>query len=216
MRKHFLFVVLVATISAACLSAMAQAQMVSGELVIAAVERGNDTNPEDVGVVLGGGVGVNTFFRMTNDAWADLRVRVYTPETWIEHSVATAKAKYETFTAANVTEDMRRPVLRVTVNRLYVERIVIRSADKKTAIQPAAPVPCTPGAPSLPGVYDTIRFDPACKGFEFPLDEVRKIQSTEKSGEFLVTVVLIKDSIVGRTDRDFKVQRKHLEKLPGL
>lgn len=215
MNKGFLVVVL-AVLSAACLSiTKVQAQE---DPITAAVARGNKTTPDGVGLILapsgfglkdfvGGGISLNPLNSNANP-WDGFAVVLHTAPTWVEQAAAKAKLRYQPFAVADVTDEMRRPVLRIFANQPYVDRIVVRSADKMTIIQPTASVDCPADGMYFGGYEGSLE----CKGFEFTLEDVRKIQSTNKNGEFLVTVVLVQ----GAGERDFKVQRKHLKKLPTL
>lgn len=216
MRK--LFFVVSMEILLVYLPVMAQAQTMSDEAVATAVERGNKTTPDRVGLVLtpsgfglkdfvGGGISLNPLNSNANP-WDGFAVVLFTPQTWVEQAAAKAKAVYKPFSINDVTDDMRRPVLRIFSKQGYVERIVIRSADKASAIQLSASITCPDDAIYFGNNGGSLE----CRGFEFSMDEVRKIQSLDKNKELLVTVILIQAA----GERDFKVQKKHLKRLPTL
>ena len=129
-----------------------------------------------------------------------------------------AAKRYESFTVENITTDMIRPVLRVIVhpdtptqisgpgmrNTSSVEHVVLRDEAKTLVVQPSSERPFTET------VSSALR-DVAYQGLEatFLLPSVNELRGPKGDKEFLVVVIGN-----GRTERTFKIKKKHFERLP--
>jgi hypothetical protein len=153
----------------------------------------------------------------TRDNHSGYEVEVLTPITWITRAAHEAARKYVPFGPAEITDEMKEPVLRVVVHpdvpeqvrghaiSASADHVVLRSSDKKGVVQPLHVEPfkeevknAMGGSMELQGVVAL-----------FNLEAVRAIAAVDPKGEFLITVV-------GTRERDFKVKTKHFENLPGL
>jgi hypothetical protein len=130
-----------------------------------------------------------------------LQVAVHLPATWIAFQSALAGSVYRKLELADVTPDMRRPVLRVVVTPASpnVKAVVVRSDnDNKEAIFPSASVPC-----------QFTRLGRSCIIHEFDMAEVERIRRADKDrkGEFLIGVVALGEiqySLGRYTTQEFK------------
>lgn len=153
-------------------------------------------------------------------------VEVYTLQSWVDLHKAWAAEEYREFVEADITDEMREPVLRIIVHpdlpntfdaqamASSVKHVVLRSTLKEAiAVQPLTKEPFaevrhgqrlqTAGGAVLEysGVIVT-----------FSLDALASLRSADKQakGEFIITVV-------GEgSKKDFKVKTKHFDRLPGL
>jgi hypothetical protein len=152
------------------------------------------------------------------EAWTSgtgFKLTIHTPKTWIAMHEQEAASKFLPFGEAEISEEMRRSVLRVIVHpnaqssnlAVSAQHVVIRSTDKKAsvALQPSSIEPFTETFGNAMGATLEVTGVTAT----FDLDAVRKITASDPKGEFLVTVV-------GTRQADFKVKDKHLKELPGL
>lgn len=171
----------------------------------------------------------NAMANMDRPAWArkedkGFSLEAYTPTTWISECAATASRQYIPFTAENVTEEMKAPVLYIIVHGQHaknmgtafggasggaisgesVSHVVLRSENKQVVIQPAKETPFDEGQQNAFGA----KVDFTGVKVEFPLEEVTKLRSMSDDQEFLVTVV------GENSEKDFKVKKKHFDKLP--
>jgi len=172
---------------------------------------------EDLGLVLYNGYEISITTGVTytkRSPWNGVAVLVLTPQAWNQYNPA-----------AEGGENAERPVLRIFVNVGYAEKVILKSEDKKTTLQPTGTVPCLENMVFGDKEDDLTRTDPSyslqfpgpnCRGWEFPLDQVAKIRSLNKNGELQVTVVLAKETYHPELSKDFKVRRRHFDKLLGI
>jgi hypothetical protein len=145
-------------------------------------------------------------------------VHIYTPLAWVEQMASDAAKEYRTFGMANLTADVFEPVVRVSVypdtpntvsargmaGTSSVRHVVLRDEHKRIVIQPSSKETFTEEAANAMGGRATFEGVRAT----FPLDALGELRGESDDGEFYVTVV-------GTTgeERDFKVKRKHFERL---
>jgi hypothetical protein len=143
---------------------------------------------------------------------------LYTPKTWVAQMASNAAKRYEAFTVDNITSDMISPVLRVIVhpdtptqisgagmrNTSSVEHVVLRDEAKTLVVQPSS------DRPFSETVSSALR-DVTYEGIEvtFLLTSVNELRGPNGDKEFLVVVIGR-----GRTERTFKIKKKHFERLP--
>jgi hypothetical protein len=149
---------------------------------------------------------------------AGFSLQIYTPISWIEQQAANAAKEYRSFAASDVTDDMRESVLRVIVNpdtptqvtaegmrgTQSVSHVVLRDESKAIVVQPTFKEPFTKEVSNAMGgkaVYQGVLV-------KFPLDAVKELRGKNGDREFFVTV------IGDNKERDFKVKKKHFERLP--
>lgn len=145
-------------------------------------------------------------------------VIVYSPTTWIEQLSADAAREYKELKLEDLTDNDKAPVLRVIVNpnvptritggstagSSSVQHVVLRGSNKKGAVQPISKDEFTTPVQNAMGAkleYVGVRA-------VFPLDQLQPLRSSDKDGEFLITVVGEKG------EKNFTVKKKHFEKLP--
>jgi PEGA domain-containing protein len=156
------------------------------------------------------------FATVTSPSATGYRVVLYTPLAWIKQQASNAAKEYRPFTLADITPDMRQDVLRVVVYPSMpthviargsylahsVQHVVIRDADRNRVVQPIRKDMFTEEAQNALGAKLEYKGVSAL----FPLSEVEKLR--DENEEFFVTVIGQKG------ERDFKVKRKHLGRLP--
>ena len=218
--------VALATITTAPVQAADTSTLTPSEIQ-AAIDTGAKIKPEKIGQVFSvSGLGwkeltgslANSFLGgLGGDGagtlWDQFVMVAYAPSTWIQVHAAAAKTSYKKFDIDDVTPDMRRQVLRVFVRtNKHTPKIVVLRGENGAVVEPTGGEgqPCT----------ELIQFGDKGLGraiqFEFPLGKLRGAQN--EKGEFVLTVQLYGSyasdrSNVGMSDRDFKVEQKHLRKL---
>ncbi len=216
MKKITAAIVAVAAIIIAVPDA-GQAQSLTDQQIQAAIERGQNTKVKDIGLFMKASAleqfkpkGLaRSFLRAAinplgnnQDFWEQFEARMYTPEAWIALQAAKAKDLRVAFTAAQVTEEMRRPIVRIVVNP-YASYIIIFRKDKDSnGIQAtAASTTAVPmGMPPAPS-------------FEIPLEQVRELVRDE----FIVTVQVSGVTMTGKeasAAKDFQIKKDKLDQLP--
>lgn len=144
-------------------------------------------------------------------------LRVYTPKTWVEQLASNAAKEYRPFTAADVSDEMLEPVMRVIVypdKPTYINgasmsiassasHVVLRDERKNLVLQPLSKEPFT-------DVVSSALRDMAYQGLEtkFPMSGVSQLRSATNDGEFLIVVIG-----EGTRERIFKVKQKHFSAL---
>jgi hypothetical protein len=116
--------------------------------VQAAIDRGSSGKPHTIGLQLHD-VENSAFSSLSCSTCGqtDYFVTVYTPSQWIEAAAAAAKNVNKTFSLANVSDAMRRPVLRVTAQQIRnsggrrvpptpIQQVTLTDQAKKEIIQP--------------------------------------------------------------------------------
>lgn len=139
-----------------------------------------------------------------------LGMSIHVPETWIALHSSMAKAEYRSFGPADVSADMREPILRILVKPVFIDRVVIRSVDEAGVVEVVGKTPCRQAMPFEENVA-------ACNEFRFSLTDVEGVRRRDKKGEFLITIFATGQNNYGtrqtRGSKDFKVKTKHLEDL---
>ena len=148
-------------------------------------------------------------------------LEIYTPYAWIAQQASWEAKKYKTMKREQVTEEMLSGVLRVYANpdvartltsdgmrgASGVEHVIIRTTDKEDfkVLQPTELFEAEEYAQNAFGAE--VAF--ASKEVYFNLDEVSRISSLNKKGEFFVVVI----GVTGE-EKKFKVKTKHFSRLP--
>ncbi len=139
---------------------------------------------------------------------------VYTPAQWIASQAFRAKRKMNTFTLADVTPEMRAPVLHVDASpdlpnniggtgaASSVQKVVLADELQQTLIQ------------SLSSQSEDVDRSNAFRDFTykeveatFSLDDVAKVRAMSPKGEFFIVVV------GDHKNKPFKIKEKMLPKL---
>jgi len=144
-------------------------------------------------------------------------VWVHTPIEWVKARAIEVAAEKKVLAVADVTDEMRKPVLRVRVppapprsdtpegaNALSV---VIRDTGKKKILDPSAKT-------DFGEMYSKLLTKPfELKGIlaEFDLEGLAEIRAMDSKGEFLITI-----KYMNGFDEDLKVKQKHASRLAGL
>lgn len=142
-------------------------------------------------------------------------VQAFTPTTWIRQKAAEAAKEYREFMIADVTEDMRRPVLYIIIfaskskdgEQIFgesVQHVVIRSESRSKVLQPLKIESFGEGQQNIFGASEEY----VGRTVTFSLEEVQKVRMASPDGEFFVTV------IGENSEKNFKIKKKHFEKLP--
>jgi hypothetical protein len=152
-------------------------------------------------------------------------VVIYTPTTWVRQAASDAAKQYKAFTRADVTDDMRAPILRVIVhadtplemtpNARYraasVEHVVLQDRKRTTAIQPLSLQPFEATVSNALGARETFQSQHAT----FSLAALQTLRGSADA-EFVVTVVGSGADSLGRArnEKHFDVKRSELKRLP--
>jgi hypothetical protein len=185
--------------------------------ISAAIEKGSKESPDRVGLQL---VDKQQLFSNMLDpkhATSGFSLVLYTPATWVEYQAAVYHHLMKQFKVSDVTEDMRRNVIRITVeantpdhvtasgmqSASSVDHVVIQDLTRTTAVQPTSEQPMDQMVASA----ISSQFHMHGQVAEFDTGEVLKIRGANGDGEFFVTV------IAPKYKRDFKVKAKHFSKL---
>ena len=167
--------------------------------VAAAVEKGRRERPQAIGLTL---LDIQTALfsgiACVSCGTTGYTVVIYTPAKWIEYESATATREMLPFAFADVTPQMREPILRVLAlpskaahitgaglsMASSVTRVVLTDKTKKTIIQP------------LTNEQGTVESNSALRSFtytkasaSFSLNDVDQIRGEDDKGEFFVVVV---------------------------
>jgi len=144
---------------------------------------------------------------------------LYTPTTWIRRIAAEATKEGRPFTAQQVTEEMLEPLLYVVVNpdvpsrvdasgmvgTSSVQGVVLRDEQRREDIEPVDVETFERGDP------DKFASEFGFQGVaaSFVLEDLTRIRSAGRDGEFLVTVI-------GSTgeEKNFKIKKKFFAFLP--
>lgn len=139
-------------------------------------------------------------------------IAVYTPSAWIQLQAAKAKTVYRTFTADDVTAEMKQPVLRVFLKPAIAANLILRNTDKAMVIQPSNAAHCQ----EVMQFEDQLVGQDYCQEFSFSLDDLAKVQNDK--GEFLVTVIGPgRNVLTGNTESyewDFRIGERDVRRLP--
>lgn len=208
----------------------------SDDAVLAALATGARVNGAHTGLVLrdSGKVGLDILSMATNAfaatqgvyAGAPRATRGFWIEAWtplgvVQQYASNAAKQFKVPTLSDVPTDLRAPVFRViihpdtpgevtaagAVHAAGAEHVVLRSADKRTVIQPLSVKPFTEtvsnalgGVATYGGVIAT-----------FSLAGLDRVHHDDgKLSEFYITIV--RDN--STKPRDFVVQEKHFKRLP--
>lgn len=152
----------------------------------------------------------------SREGWEAFAMTLYTPMTWIQVKSALAAEEFRLLTVKDVSDEMVKPWLRIVAKPSDADfRLVIRDVGGVQIVQPLSSGPCSEAMP----FGEESR--PDCEEFRFALQEVQQL-SAAAGGEFLVTVRAVgsasDDGIErrGTVQRDFKIDRSVLTRLPGL
>lgn len=198
---------------------MATSQTLTSNQIHSAIERGLKSKPSEIGLAFKVSE-FNNAKAFTRSAFKRFRshglesqhgleefgLAVYTPLAWIERATAIAASQLRPFSTNDVTDDMRRPILRIFV-KPNAQHIVLRDTNKQSTLQ------------SIDGkrpFLEAINFGPQWEAdivgniilFEFPLEEVRKLQ-IPGNGSFYIRVEVTPGQF-----EQFEVKKKHLDRLP--
>lgn len=159
-----------------------------------------------------------------SDKWASgISIRVLTPYSWICEQAKEAERRYTPLTVEDVTEDMRRGVLRVYASpgkilhnpkkhdlREYgMTRVTIRSTAKK-GYEVLEPISVEEDSEwqSAENIDERRTHYPELM-VTFDLQQVAEISNLDKKGEIFVVLT----NSLGK-ERKLKIKTKHFEKLP--
>lgn len=142
----------------------------------------------------------------SNHGLEEFGLSVYTPLAWIERQAAKIAGQLRPFSTADVTDEMKRPVLRVFV-KPNAQHIVLRDLDKQAVLQSISGK-----QPFFEPINFGLQWQTDIVGdimlFEFSLEEVRKLQ-VPGDGGFYIRVEIGTEQF-----EEFEVKKKHLKKLP--
>jgi hypothetical protein len=199
-----------------CSAAVSFAQNLTDDQINQAIARGNSKKHHAIGLEL---TDQQTAFisamACKTCAVSGYVISVYNPEQWIEMQSSMAKRAMAPYSIANVTPEMRQPLLRVLAwpsKAAYlnaagmsasssVSRVVLSDTARQTTIQP------------LDLQHGTVQSNSAFRSFEytsasavFQLSDVANLQHSDSKGEFFIVVV-------GGQNKFFKVKSKYLRVL---
>jgi hypothetical protein len=143
-------------------------------------------------------------------------ILVYNPEQWIERNAAHARSEMQPFSLADVTDEMRAPLLHVIAlpsRAAYltgagmslsssVHRVVLNDTARQTTIQPIDVRKAT-----LQGNSAFRSVDYTMASVDFPLSTVAGLRARDAKGEFFIVVV------GDNQNKFFKVKSKYLKTL---
>jgi hypothetical protein len=208
-----------ATIFFVVTSSIASAQLASAVAVLtdsqvqAAIEQGANGRPHAIGLRLHevddsnfSGLSCNTCGQ------TDYFVTLYTPSEWIEAQATAAKRQKQPFSPANVTEAMRRPVLRVVAVQIRnaggrsvaptpIPDVTLADLSRKTVLQPLLD---DRGQQSVERNGDRGSINSSFSASEFEMAAVDHLRGNGNGGFFVVV------SVGGRT-KYMKVETEALE-----
>lgn len=178
---------------------VADSHVLNDSEVAAAIEKGSREQPHAIGLTL---LDIQTALLsgMTckTCGQSGYTVVIYTPVKWIEFQAALAKRQLRPFAFANVTPEMRDPILRVlalpskadyiTGQGLSlsssVSRVVLTDKTKNTIIQPLTN---EQGNVESNSAFRSVNYTSASASFS--LTDVDTIRGEDDKGEFFVVVV---------------------------
>lgn len=188
------------------------AQTLTLEQFQAAIERGLKSRPSEIGLDFkttkfnSGKAVLRSFVRSHLSHGLDSRhglenfgVVMYTPLAWVERQAAIAASRDLPFVIGNVTDEMRRPVLRVYVKPL-AQHTLLRD-DNKASVQPLAP-----GKQLSEFINFGRQVEFNMTYFEFELNDVARLKAL---GGFHIRVEIRPGQF-----EEFEVKKKHLDRLP--
>ena len=195
-----------------------QSTALTDESIAASISKGMNEKPSQVGLHLDD-VGSRFAAAMdkTGNASLGFDLYLYTPSTCIEYQAAETHHLMKVFKAADLTEDMKRDVIRIMVhantpqsvnrtgmrNSSNVDHVVMQDLARKEVIQPTAEIQSDEMVASAVSSQFTMHGQVV----EFAADDVKKIRGANGDAEFFVTVIGDKQK------KDFKVKAKHFSKL---
>lgn len=157
-----------------------------------------------------------------SDKWASgISARVYTPYSWICKEAMEAGRKFMTLTVDDVTEDMKRPVLRVRafpgkimgnarkhgLEEYGMTHVTIRSTAKKH-FAVLEPVSVEEEPETAENIDERKNYYPTLWVL-FDLEQVAEISKLDAKGE----VFVVFSNSLGK-ERRLKIKNKHFKKLP--
>lgn len=187
---------------------LAQKAQLTDEEITAVIAQGVKAKGEEQGLVL------KDVASALFSKGVDLQARLYTPSTWIAQQASQAAKEYRPFTLKDVTEDMRAPVLRVTIMEEQpinsFQHVVLRDQTKTQALQPTVKESFLEEvtASSWAGMFGASTYVQGIRA-QFPLDGLRTLRGPQGDQEFFLTVIG-----VTQVETTFKIKKKHFAKLP--
>jgi hypothetical protein len=183
-----------------------QAHVLTDQEVQAAIDRGYTTKYHGVGLGLHDDMhGCGT---CATDGYS---VHLYTSAQWIEVQAFQAKRKLLPFTLADITPEMRQPVLIVdawpdtphvvTAQGSSVERVVLADLSKQDVVEALS---CEKKQVEMESAFRSTSYTRVIATFS--MENLQKIRGSNGDGEFYVIVV-------GGYNKDFKVKSKMFNKL---
>ena len=155
----------------------------------------------------------------TSGTSSGFSVRVFTPQTWAAQLVSEAAKEYREVDGEMFSADDLEAVLRVRVypdtpsvvsasgivGTSSVRHVVIRDAERKAVIEPSLTETWTDEVSNAMGgrkVYVGLEA-------KFALEDLKRLRGPQNDQEFFITVI-------GTTgeEKNFKVKKKHFERLP--
>lgn len=143
------------------------------------------------------------------------RLQIHTPLAWIQQLASDAAKENGTFTLANVTGEMTRPVLRVTAysevtpgangSGARVQHVVLRGDSKTSVVQPLTKDAYSEHVLTATGGHTTF------EGLRltFPIDALRRLRGERGDREFVITVIDAR----GR-ETNVRITKEHFSDLP--
>jgi hypothetical protein len=189
----------VATSIVAVVPRRADSHVLNDSEVAAAIERGHGKNPAMVGLsLLDMQTALLSGMACKTCGQSGYRVAIYTPVKWIEFQSALAKRELRPFSLADVTPEMREPILRVTAlpstanyitgqglaGSSNVSRVVLADHTKQNIIQP---LEVNHGSVEGNSAFRSVNYTSASASFN--LSDVDQIRGEDDKGEFFVVVV---------------------------
>jgi hypothetical protein len=143
------------------------------------------------------------------------RLQIHTPLAWIQQLASDAARESSPFALENVTDEMTRPVLRVTAfsevtagatgGGWRIQHVVLRGERKAAIVQPLTKEVYSEHILKAMGgstVFEGLRLT-------FPLDAVRRLRGDRGDGELVITVI---DARGGATN--VRIAKQHFVDLP--
>lgn len=143
-------------------------------------------------------------------------ITIYTPEMWIEQQAANAAREMRPFSAADVTDEMRQPDLRIealpsTADHITgsglawsssVHRVVLSDTSRNVIIQPLQTLH---GQIEDNSAFRSVSYASASSAFS--MNDVNRIRDMDRKNEFFVVVVGDKQN------KFFKVKQRDFKEL---
>ena len=150
----------------------------------------------------------------------EFSLQVYTPLAWIRQLAGHARQEHRTFRPGDVADDLSEAVLRIIVYprthnavtrsgvsaAASVRHVVLCNRDGRIVVQPTFKEPFQEVDANAIG-------ERAAHGgvlVKFPMDAVRELRGQAGDRDFFITVT----ASTG-VERDFRVEKKHFDGLPG-